>query len=145
MKLQRGFTLIELLMTLAIIGVLLVAVPTTFGSFQEKHAIDLAVQTTVQSLRRAQIRAQAVEGDQAWGVFIQNGSVTVFRGSSYLTRDVSFDEAVPISASITLTGLSEVIYHKMNGEPQTTGTTIFETAYETRTVTIFEKGALLYE
>lgn len=137
--------MIECLVALAIIGVLLLAIPTTFGSFPEKQTIDLAVQTTVQSLRRAQIRAQAVEGDQTWGVFVQNGSVTIFRGSSYLTRDVPFDEIMLIAPSVDLGGLSEVVYDKMTGEPQSTGTMMFETAHEAQNITLFEKGALLYE
>ncbi len=137
--------MIELLMSLAIAGIVLAVSPLTFGSFQEQHQIEFAVQASAQALRRAQIQAQAVANDQTWGVFFQNGSVTIFQGSSYAARNSAFDEDQQIAPEVTLGGVAEVVYSKLTGEPQTTGVITFETPHETRTLTLLEKGALSYD
>src|SRR3989338_5319146 len=142
MRIEGGFTIIELLLSLAIIGVLLMVSPLAFGSFQEKHQIDFALQTSLQALRSAQIQSQAVENDQRWGVFFQNGSVTVFQGSSYATRNSAFDQEQQIASQVIVGGLLEVVYDKLTGQPQTTGTITFETTHENRFITLLEKGAV---
>ncbi len=145
MKTDEGFTMIDFLISLAIVGILLVVSPLAFDSFQEKHQINFAVQTVAQSLRTAQIQAQAVVNDETWGVFLQNGNVTVFQGSSYVTRNSAFDREQTIASQVILGGLSEVVYDKMTGEPQTTGTITFETIHENKLITLLEKGVVQYE
>ncbi|MBI4256963.1 prepilin-type N-terminal cleavage/methylation domain-containing protein [Candidatus Uhrbacteria bacterium] len=142
---QGGFSVIELLIVLAILTLLLASVPFVMTSFQESRLMDTAVQSTVQSLRRAQVLSQAVEADASWGVFLQTGSVTLFQGSTYAARNTTFDEVLEFSDSIQVSGVTEVVFEKLTGEPSATGELLFESDTRIETLTIFETGALQYE
>jgi len=144
---MKGFTLLEVLLSIAIIsGMAAFSIPV-YQSFQVKNDLDLAVSKTIQTLGRAQMLSQGVDGDVTWGIKIQTGSITLFKGISFNTRDVSFDEISVISQSITLAPLSlnEIIFNKLSGEPQSQGTiTLTSTNNETKTITINAKGFVSY-
>lgn len=142
---QKGFTLIELLLSVSVIMIIAGMSVPIYQSFQARNDLDIAAVSIAQSLRRAEILAQAVDGDTKWGVDIRIGSITVFRGSSYATRDTAFDELFDVPTSITPSGMSEVVFAKFTGVPQTTGTiTLTSNANETRTITINAKGMVSY-
>lgn len=145
MSARGGFTVIELLVVMAIMGLLLASFPFAINAFQESRAVDAAVQATAQALRRAQVLSQAVDGDATWGASVQTGSVTVFRGASYATRTTAYDEVLEFSDSVSVSGVTEVVFSKLAGEPNTIGDTTFETAVTTATLTINAKGAVSYE
>src|SRR3989339_187138 len=140
MRVSGGFTVIELLIVMAILALLLASVPFAMTSFQESRSMDTAVQSTMQSLRRAQVLSQAVDGDETWGVYLQSGSVIVFQGASYVARDSAFDEVLEFSDSIQVSGVTEVIFEKLTGEPNATGDILFESNTRIQTLTIFETG-----
>jgi len=106
---HRGFTVIELLVVIAIIGLLLMAFPVAITSFQESRQIGTAIQATVQSARRAQALSRATASDASWGVSVQTGSVILFQGASYATRDAAFDEVLEFSDAVQVTGITEII------------------------------------
>lgn len=142
---MRGFTLIEILLTLAAIGIIAGMSLPIYQSLQVRNDLDIAATSLAQSLRRAQTLSQAADGDTTWGVHIQTGDVTVFKGSTYAGRDSSYDETFAVPTSITPTGLSEIVFTKLTGIPQNTGTTTFTSnANEIRTVTINAKGMVNY-
>lgn len=142
---SAGFTLIEMLLSVAVIAVLAGVLAPVYQSFQVRNDLDIAAVTAAQSLRRAEALAQAVDGDTSWGVRVQPGSVTVFKGASYATRDTALDESFDVPASITPSGVSEVVFAKFTGLPQTTGTiTFISHANETRAITINTKGMVSY-
>ena len=142
---QKGFTLLEVLLSLAAIALISgISIPL-YQSFQVRNDLDIAATTYAQSLRRAQILAQAMDGDIAWGVYMTSGSITLFRGISYVSRDSNFDEVFEIPASITPSGISEIIFTKFTGLPQTTGSvTLTSTINETRVITINARGTISY-
>jgi len=81
--------------------------------------------------------------DDTWGVYIQSGSMTLFLGPSYAGRDTSFDEDIEIAPTITPSGLSEVVFDKVSGFPQSTGTiTLTSETNVVRTITINAKGVI---
>lgn len=137
--------MLELLLSIAIMGLLAgISVPV-YQSFQVRNYLDIATVTTAQDLRRAQILAQSVDGDVEWGVKIQSGSITIFKGASYAARDATFDEISDLPTSITPSGLSEIVFAKFTGFPQTTGAITFTSnANETRTIKITTKGTVHY-
>lgn len=142
---NKGFTLLEVLLSVAIIAVLAGMSIPIYQSFQNKNDLDIATTAAVQSLRRAQILSQAVEGDTSWGARLQSGSVVLFKGTSYAGRDSIFDEVFEISSSLTLSGLSEVVFGKFSGAPQATGNiTLTSANNDARTITINSKGNINY-
>ena len=140
-----GFTLLEVLLSVSVIGIIAgIAIPV-YQSFQTRNDLDIAAAAIAQSLRRAQVLAEAVDGDISWGVFVASGALTLFQGTSYAARNSSFDEVFEVPTSITPSGVAEVVFAKFTGLPQTTGTvTLTSTNNETREITINAKGMVSY-
>lgn len=142
---SKGFTLIEVLLSVATIGIIAgISIPI-YQSFQVRNDLDIATVEIAQSARRAQVLSQAVDGDTSWGIKIQSASLIVFKGTSYATRDITFDEVFEVPTSITPSGISEIVFTKFTGLPQTTGTiTLTSNTNETRNITINAKGMVSY-
>lgn len=142
---KKGFTLLEVLLSLAAIALISgISIPV-YQSFQARNDLDIAATTYAQTLRRAQALSQAVDGDIAWGIYVTSGSITLFRGTSYLSRDSNFDEVFEMSASIMPSGITEIIFTKFTGLPQTTGSvTLTSNTNEARTVIINQRGMVNY-
>ncbi len=137
--------MIEVMLSLAIIGVLAGISAPIYQSFQVRNDLDIAAVTIAQSMRRAQVLSEAVDGDATWGVDVRSGSITVFKGATYAGRDTTFDELSPMPTSITPSGFGGAVFAKFTGLPQTTGTiTLTSNANETRTITINAKGTISY-
>ena len=143
-KLNKGFTLLELLLSIALISVLAGFSLPVYRTLIKKNDLDIAANSIVASLRRAQILSQAVDGDITWGVKVQSGSIVVFKGASYATRDTAYDEIFDVPTSIGIGGTGEYVFAKMTGLPQSTGTTTLTSESDTRTVSINAKGMVGY-
>ncbi|MFC1645110.1 Tfp pilus assembly protein FimT/FimU [Patescibacteria group bacterium] len=142
---NKGFTLIEVLLVVAVVAILAGFSAPILNSFQVKNDLNTAINIIAHSLRRAQVLSQAVDGDISWGVDIRNGSVTIFRGATYESRDANFDEAFDISGSIVTSGISEIVFNKFYGEPGVTGSiTLTAVMGDPRGLTINEKGMIEY-
>ncbi len=109
-----------------------------------KNDLDIAAVSIAQSLRRAQILSQSVDGDTSWGVKAQSGSITLFKGTSFAARDTNFDETFEVPTTIGVGGGAEIIFAKFTGLPQTTGNINISTESDSRSLTINEKGTVGY-
>ena len=144
-KKQSGFTLIELMVSLALIMILASISIPVYHSFQTRNDLDIAVSTTAQIIRRAQALSQAVSGDSSWGVYAQSNKITIFKGTSFLGRDSSFDETFETPSISNVSGLTELVFQKFSGEPITTGDIILKSVDdETKKISIGAKGVLSY-
>lgn len=138
---QRGFSMLELLLVVAIMAILAGIGAPIYQSFMVKNDLDIAVTTVAQSARRAQLLSQANLGDSNWGLYVQSGNITVFKGATYASRDVTYDEVYDVPATITPSGLSEVVFDKLTGDPGTTGTiTLTVSVNQVKNITINSKG-----
>lgn len=142
---KSGFTLLEVLLSVAVITLISGIFLVVYQAFQVRNDLDIAATTYVHTLRRAQILSQAVDGDMPWGVYIVSGNITLFRGTSYITRESSLDEIFDLPASITPSGISEIVFNKLSGLPQITGSvTLTSNTNETNIITINSKGTIEY-
>lgn len=141
---KKGFTLLELLLSVAIISLLAGLSLPVYRTLMQKNDLDIATTTTALSLRRAQVLSQAVDGDTTWGVKTQTGSIVIFKGTSYATRDSTFDETFDVPTSISISGTTEYVFSKLTGLPQATGTVNLSTESDARTVTMNTKGMVNY-
>ncbi|HLC87457.1 MAG TPA: type II secretion system protein [Patescibacteria group bacterium] len=141
---QQGFTLIEVILSLAIVAILTGLSLPVYRTLMTKNDLDIATVTVVQSLRRAQTLSQAVDGDTNWGVKVQSGGITVFKGTSYAARDATYDETFVIPDTITTGGVTETVYSKLFGAPQTTGTVTLATDEDLASIILNSKGMVSY-
>jgi prepilin-type N-terminal cleavage/methylation domain-containing protein len=145
MKKVGGFTLLEVLLVVAVIGAIgLISTPVYQAAYGRANLRAVTIHTA-QAARRAQLQAQAVVSDAQWGIALQSGSLTLFRGATFASRVTADDEIYSFPTNITSSGPTEVVYSKMAGMPSTTGTITFTSSSgETKTVTINAKGTITY-
>lgn len=141
---KSGFTLLELLLSVAIISLLAGFSLPVYRTLIKKNDLDIAINSITASLRRAQILSQAVDGDTTWAVNVQSGSIVMFKGVSFAARDTNFDETFDVPNTIGMSGVTEIVFAKFTGFPQTTGTINLSTESDTRSVSINEKGTITY-
>lgn len=142
---RKGFTMIEITLSVAMLSLIFGMSVPMYRTFSIRNDLDIATNQIAQSLRRAQTLSQVGDGDTSWGVHVSVGSILIYKGASYASRDVSFDEDTSISSSIVPTGLNDVVFGKVTGMPQSTGTFILTSiSSEIRNVTINQKGMVEY-
>ena len=142
---MKGFTLIEIMLALAITTILFAFTVPIYLIFQNRNDLDIAANTMAQDYRRAQLLSQAVDGDASWGVKVQSGEITIFRGDDFDFRDRDYDENLEMPTSITASGTTETVFEKFTGYPRSPGTlTLMSPNNETRTITLNEKGIVSY-
>lgn len=143
-KFSNGFTLIEVVLSIAIVVLIFGIAAPVYQDYQIRNGIDTGVNTIVENLRRAQTLSMAIDGDSNWGVSILNNEITLFKGTSFVTRDINFDEVSDILSVISSSGLDEIVFSKLNGLPNTTGVINLSASGNVRTISINEKGILTY-
>jgi len=145
LKDSRGFTLLEVLLSTGIITVLVGLSLPVYQSFQNRNDLDIAADSITLLLRRAQVYAEGMNQDSAWGVEIQSGVATLFKGTSFAARNTAYDEPVDISEAIAVSGLGEVLFSKFSATPNTTGSvTLTSINNDIRTIAINAKGTVSY-
>jgi type II secretory pathway pseudopilin PulG len=137
----KGFSLPEILISITCIVIILGMSAPLYGSLQTRKELEVAVTSYVASLRTAQLRAQALYGDSEWGVVVGTGSILIFKGSSYALRATTSDESISVSPTISVSGIQSIVFSKMNGIPNTFGTTTFTSVRnETKSIFINQRG-----
>ena len=142
---RKGFTLPEILLSVALLGMIGGMTIPMYRTFMVRNDLDVATMTLVHNLRRAQSLSQSSDGDMTWGIHVGVGSILIYKGPSYVLRDVNYDENTSIPKTITLGVLREINFSKALGVPSATGTMQFTSqANETRNITINDKGMVDY-
>ncbi len=130
---------------MAIIAILAAIAIPFYVSYQTRNDFHIAVETTAQSLRRAQALARAGEGDATWGVHVETGSITLFEGVDYADRNTDADERVTIPQNILLSGDSDLLFLKLTGMPLSAGAMTFTSGLrDTATVSLNSVGMIDY-
>lgn len=97
---------------------LLCAISLPFSVDAYRHYILSAeTQTVIGILRRAQDMAMANKYEKSFGVSIQENQYVLFRGTSYSSRTISFDEVYPKTKSVAITPLNDIVFERISGEP----------------------------
>lgn len=143
---QAGFTLLEVLLSVAILTILGALSIPVYQSFLGRNDLNNNTQAIVSTIRRAEQYASGSKNDSTWGVKVQPNLITLFKGSSFASRDVTYDETVTLPSTITASGaLSEVYFAKMTASPSTTGNfTLTANTNDTRTVSLNAEGLVTY-
>ncbi len=141
---KRGFSVVELIIVMGIFSLIAVVSVSSFKGLQTKNAMVIAQESVTNALRRAQTLAISGSHEEGWGVYMETGRITVFQGDDHGTRDASFDKIFIVSEDITFSGLTEVWFSQIAGEPQTTGGIILTQKDNIQTLTLNEYGVINY-
>lgn len=141
-KKGEGFTLLELLLvvgTAIIIGALTVPVGVRFFQTQ---SLDESVSTLLSNLRRAEAQAMFQKNDSAFGIKFLTNSYVLFQGNSYVARIQSEDESFSLAGGVAVSGIEEVVFAKLTGVPNATGTPTITSGGDSRMLNINAQGKI---
>ncbi|KXK26622.1 MAG: hypothetical protein TR69_WS6001000629 [candidate division WS6 bacterium OLB20] len=141
---RKAFTLFELLLAMSLLGMIAAISAPFLSQVVGGNELQTAVDVTVQSLRRSQTLARTGEDDASWGTYVTPGGVTVFRGTSYATRDAQYDEVTAISVEVGVSGVQEFVFAPVTGEPGAAGSLTLTSLDESWTVTVNSKGVVTF-
>lgn len=135
-----GFTLVEILLVIGMLAFLAAIITPITLDFYKSQQLDTHTRQIIQTLRRAQLSAMSVEEDSSFGVYLTNNNYTLFRGSSYVTRETQYDEVFDLSQIVNISGLSEVVFSKLDGLSSATGQISLTNNIKTNAIDINEMG-----
>lgn len=138
---MKGFTFIEFLLAMTIITVLLTLTVPLGIRFYTSQQLDTTAEEVVQALRRAQLKSMS-QSEYSFGVYMGSGQYVLFRGGSYGSNDD--EEVFDVSGNISFSGLSEVVFSKLNGIPSVIGDIILTSENGTRIININQVGRINY-
>lgn len=115
---SHGFTLMEVLLSLAIIGILTgISIPM-YGGIQGRESLSSSVTSSVEMLRLAQSYARNGYYDDSWSVRFSSNSATLYKGSSYTSRNTTYDETISLATGTSVIGSPiDIHFQKLNGNP----------------------------
>jgi hypothetical protein len=96
-------------------------------------------------MRRAQIKSMNSEDDSAFGFYIDSDKYILFKGSAFRFRDEAFDEIFYLPDGLSVSGLSEVVFDRINGIPSDTGDIIMMFGNRSEIININETGMVDYQ
>jgi len=142
---QRAFTLLEFLLVVGIMAILVMITLPLSLDFYKNQQLDSAAQEMVQILRTSQLKAMAVERDASFGIYFGNSSYTLFKGDSYVGRDVQYDEVFSLPQAVAISGIQEIVFSKYKGMPNNTGVETVSCGGKNRLIRINELGRINLE
>ena len=143
---KQGITLIEILLVILLIVFLALFIFPVGISFYKSQQLQTHTQGILQTLRLAQLKAMAVEQDSPFGVYITNANYILFKGNSFATRDVPYDEVFDLPQIITIPGApKEIIFSKSEGKPNWTGNIMLSSDDDNGVININEVGRINLE
>lgn len=122
-KKENGMTLIEILLSMALLAVVAGAgLSMGLGVYVNDSSRRVASEVS-HALRIAERSSIGAIGSSTWGVSYLTDKAVFFKGSSYATRDTSYDLEYRFGAAIVAsTSLSEIVFALYTGLPSATGT-----------------------
>jgi prepilin-type N-terminal cleavage/methylation domain-containing protein len=141
---MRGFTLLELLVAIAIAAILFAITVSGFRNLREETNLPLAVDDAVSYLQDARARTLSSEGATVYGVHFETGMFVFFIGPTYTAgaptnKERDLPPTVTISSYSFSGGGDEVIFKRLTGETDNSGTVTFQLTSDpshTRTIDI---------
>lgn len=139
---KPGFTMFEVLLVIAAVVIITAFTIPTGINFMNSQTLDETRVEIIAGLRRAQSQSVFQKNDSDFGVKFLSDSYVLFQGSSYSGRTQSEDEVFDLTPGIAVSGVDEVVFSKLFGIPNNTGTTTIFFVGENRYININNAGKI---
>lgn len=138
---RSGFTLIEMMLVVALLAGLTVFSTPFYLSFMRRNDLSNAARAVTLAVQNAEVHSQGILLDQAWSVRVEDGSVTMFLGADFATRNQDWDITTNFNENIIVSGDTDILFARGTGLPASPKSiTLTNLNKETRTITINAKG-----
>ncbi|MDD4333098.1 MAG: hypothetical protein PHT51_03220 [Patescibacteria group bacterium] len=142
----RGFTTIELFIVVGIMVIIIAGALPMYSNLQVTSQLNETNSQIAQTLRIARQQSVARLNNINHGVKFTANSYTLYQGSSYALRDITYDRTISLDSALTIaTTLTsdEVNFSLATGIPDNTGTTtLTHSAGGTRQVNVNSFGVV---
>ena len=145
---RNGYTIIELLVVLTIVSLLVVIAVSTFQNLKRSSILRVSVDNVQHALETARNRTLASDGDTVFGIHLDEDKMVVFSGISYSSTsptntDYEFTGGVTATSSLS-GGVTEIIFARLTGVPNATGTITLVTpgGFSSSTLEVFSSGLI---
>lgn len=122
---KTGYTLIETLVTVLVMLVLVMFGLISFAAFHKQTALDIAVQQLISNIQLVRSKSVGSEFQEQYGIHFAADSYVLFQGAAYNPSHPSNKTVIidPLEFhSISLGGGSDVVFDRVTGTTQNTGT-----------------------
>lgn len=145
---MRGFSLIEIIVVLSISLILMVAVIVSFSSFRGESEFNKSVEDILIAIQLARSKTISSENFYQYGVHLETGRITVFKGIVFSENDpenlrTDLSSLIEISDIFLNGGGSDIVFQKVTGKTENYGTItlrIKSSPSKTRTINIKSTG-----
>jgi len=138
----------EVVIAITIIVVIAIFAIRPFINFRHNQSLEIAVTGTLSLLDEARGATLSSRDDEVYGVHFESGRAVLFKGGVFTepssdNRGITFDERVTLSNIDLDGGDDDVLFSRLTGETNDTGTLTFSlinNASTTRIINISKTG-----
>lgn len=142
---NRGFTLIEVLLVIAVMGIVVGFGLSLLPGQTARGDLDVAVRMGMYELRRAHARSGAGFHDGSWGVYFSSGTITLYQGTTYASRNSIYDEVTTIPTQVVWSGDVDFVFDPPYGLPSSFGTSTGSVDTQSLNIYVTEYGSVYAE
>jgi len=141
---NSGYSIIEILVVIAILGIILTIGTVSFESLRSKKQLQITVDSISTKLEEAKTNAVADKGGLNYGIYLQPTSYTLFSGNTYNPNSgTNSSTTIPTNiliSKILSNGGDAIVFSRITGSPQATGTIVISGSSGVATVTVGTLG-----
>lgn len=137
----RAFSLLELLLVMGLVSILAATALPLSTAIYSRTLVRTKADEFGASLRQARANTIAGKENSQWGVRSTASSITLYKGTSFATRDSAFDQSFVVPSSISITQ-DEIVFLPVTGGVASAQSVTVSNAVETVTIEVTTVGAI---
>uniref|UniRef100_A0A831Z127 Prepilin-type N-terminal cleavage/methylation domain-containing protein n=1 Tax=candidate division WWE3 bacterium TaxID=2053526 RepID=A0A831Z127_UNCKA len=139
---RAGLTVVELLLVLGILSILGLFLSRDVSQVLSQSYFTNSVERIVHTLRTAQVYSIGGKEGSSWGLHLEAGKITLFKGTDWASRDSGFDVSSDLPASLLVTGWRDFYFDKLRGTPSEAFSFLVEYQKRVGTISVGSQGAI---
>ena len=145
MKKEAGVSFLEIILVVALMAILATMAPIFYSRLILQNAVSNTTDQLTGSLRKAQLYSMMSKQGSGWSVNYSSNTITLYKGSTFLGHDTSFDEKSDVNANVSVSGITDISFARITGLPIPGGgitITISSSGNNSKTITINSQGVV---
>lgn len=144
-KNTHAFTVIELIIVVAILGVLMTIITSSFANFHRNSILNTEAINLVTLINKARVLSISAKNDTQYGVHLESGKAVLFEGGAYSPSSSTnethiFETGLTLSNITVQGGGTEIVFNKITGSTSNSATTTLLITGTTASTTVVVMG-----